>query len=1059
MRTQFGLVAILLLWASLADASHFRGAFYRWIRKPTPSAPFQVQFTVTSAWAAAQNGTGFWAFSSPNDNIYLEFGDGVQSSAIQGSQILESSDVTGEYIIVRQTVLHTYAASGVYKATWNSFTPTANYGARKLLPNTKAIPGSAFGAVANLTTSVDLTSGFDSPIAQIPLVLELPISRPGFFATYALPIADPSGLEHICRMATFLESGINYLANVSSAGHSTTIAVTPDCVISWDTSPGQVGQAWAVQVVLEQVGSQTTIPLDFIVTLVNGSNTPTCVSSANTTVIITAGSSYTFFFTGTTPNTSYSTLRLDQLASDAGVFSPALPINGSLITSTFNVSFTATPAPSLTAELMTLTITDGLGYQAYCSASFQGIKPHPAPFCNTSVTGTQSIQVGSSKTFTVTAGSNADTVSSLLITADVTTYATIQNLGHNVTTPISSSVTVAPTAPGTETINFQFTDFLNLVADCPVSFQFYAPPTTVFEFGGNVITSITIPLGTAATVTIVGTSPDTFAVTLVPIITGVPSWGVDSPLASYTSTAGIPLALTPTTTSVGTFVNATFTDSFGLSSSAILDIIVVANPPTCGYPSGTSIAALVGNTTVVTITGSTTDTVSTTLTASVTTSPTFATYTISGGTVTFTLHPTTTATGSLNVTYTDYLGQFVSCSVDYSITRVGCAPGTFDVGGTCQPQYLITAFGETPYGAMGVGATGNAAGSVPYPTIVEALSNENVEKIQTGPRHSSLVTNVGNLYVAGLNGNGQLGINSTSNQDKFVLVHWFTNNSLQIVQAFPGGYHTLVLTSTNVVYGFGLNSNGQLGQGTGSATSYKLPVVVTVPSGTPRGVATGFQHSLIWTDTQVYAFGSGDHGQSGANHDVYVPTLVFTAPGGVTVTTATCGGYSSSFLLSTGDAYGYGGNIYGTLGIGTYSNTATPTHVSTLAGNVAFLSQAEKHAIFILKDGTLWATGNNACGNLGLGNFVNHDTPAHITFFDSFTVNGVATGWTHSLVWTTQTLYVFGCDDEFNLGIPQVGSSPYPTPTPITNNYYNSSNVVIGADCKGHYSLVLSQLF
>jgi hypothetical protein len=308
-----------------------------------------------------------------------------------------------------------------------------------LLPNTAAIPGSPYGAAAVLSTTVDLPSGFNSPIAQIPLVLELPISRPGFFATYSLPIADPSGLEHTCRMATFAESGINYLANVSNAVSSGTIGVTSDCVITWDTSAGKVGQAWAVQVILLQSGSETTIPLDFIVTLVNGSNTPTCVSSQNSTVVITAGSSFTFFFTGTTPNTSYSTLRLDQLASDSGVFSPALPVNGSVITSTFNVSFTATPAPSLTAELMTLTITDGLGYQAYCSASFQGIAPHPAPFCNTSVTGTQFVQVGHSETYTVTAGSDASGVTSLQITAPNTTYASISHLGQNITTPISTS--------------------------------------------------------------------------------------------------------------------------------------------------------------------------------------------------------------------------------------------------------------------------------------------------------------------------------------------------------------------------------------------------------------------------------------------------------------------------------------------------------------------------------------------------------------------------------------------------------------------------------------------
>lgn len=333
--TRFFFAAVILLWVCLAEASHFRGAFYRWARFPTTSAPYQVEFTVTSAWAATHNTTsGAWAFSTDNNNIYFQYPGGSLSASIQGPIFQESSDVTGDYIVVRKQFNYTFPADQVYTVFWNSFIPSSNYGARKSFPNTKATPSAPYGAAANLITVIDLTSGYSSPIAQIPLVLELAISRPGFFATYALPIADPSGLEHTCRMATYTESGINFLANVSSG----IIGVTSDCVISWDTSGGTVGQAWAVQVVVVQLGSQTTIPLDFIVTLVNGSNTPTCVSNTNGTVVIPTGSSYTFIFTGTTPNDSYSTLRLDQLVSDSGVFSPAVPINGSTIISTFNVS-------------------------------------------------------------------------------------------------------------------------------------------------------------------------------------------------------------------------------------------------------------------------------------------------------------------------------------------------------------------------------------------------------------------------------------------------------------------------------------------------------------------------------------------------------------------------------------------------------------------------------------------------------------------------------------------------------------------------------------------------
>jgi len=422
--------------------------------------------------------------------------------------------------------------------------------------------------------------------------------------------------------------------------------------------------------------------------------------------------------------------------------------------------------------------------------------------------------------------------------------------------------------------------------------------------------------------------------------------------------------------------------------------------------------------------------------------------------------------GSISVTFTDDFGASSTCTVNYGPTN-NCSSGFFFDGTTCVQSYLLTAFGATPTGGMGVGATGTADGSVPSPRVVPYIPNENVIKIQTGPRHSSIVTNLGNLYMAGLNGNGQLGINNTYNQEFFVQTTFFAGLGVSVEHAFPGGYHTLVLLNNSQVWGFGINTNGQLGQGpSASKGSYLLPVLVTLPglgNEVALGVATAFQHSLVWTATRLYAFGCGDHGQVGSNSDVWTPTVVFTAAAGDSIQFATAGGYSSSLLTASGKVYAFGGNVYGTLGIGSYTNTPKPTQVLGLP-TISFMSQAEKHSLFLSTEGALYAAGDNTCGNLGTGDTTNHPSVIQLSFFANLklageTIVSVGTGWSHSMVWTNKQLYTFGCDSSFNLGIPQTGTAPnYVVSIPTINPFYNSSNLAFSADCKGTYSLVLSKL-
>jgi alpha-tubulin suppressor-like RCC1 family protein len=82
-----------------------------------------------------------------------------------------------------------------------------------------------------------------------------------------------------------------------------------------------------------------------------------------------------------------------------------------------------------------------------------------------------------------------------------------------------------------------------------------------------------------------------------------------------------------------------------------------------------------------------------------------------------------------------------------------------------------------------------------------------------------------------------------------------------------GTSHTLVLRTTDgTVWAFGLNSDGQLGDNT--TTQRKTPIQVTSLSGVVA-VAAGAKHSLALTTTgTLYAWGDNYYGQLGNGNNI-----------------------------------------------------------------------------------------------------------------------------------------------------------------------------------------------
>ncbi|GMU65359.1 MAG: hypothetical protein AMXMBFR36_16330 [Acidobacteriota bacterium] len=200
---------------------------------------------------------------------------------------------------------------------------------------------------------------------------------------------------------------------------------------------------------------------------------------------------------------------------------------------------------------------------------------------------------------------------------------------------------------------------------------------------------------------------------------------------------------------------------------------------------------------------------------------------------------------------------------------------------------------------------------------------------------------------------------------------------------------SFVLTPAGNVWGWGLNNYGQLGDGT--TTQRNAPVQVSNSSGSGIlggivALAPGPESSLaLASDGTVWAWGRNNYGQlgDGTTTQRTRPVQVIGSGGVGLLTDVVAIGMtdiSSVALKSDGTVWAWGDNAYGQLGQNTTTDSLTPVQVKgvggvgTLAGIVEIA--ADTSAVLALSsDGTLFGWGYNGGGGLGDNTTTNRLAP------------------------------------------------------------------------------------
>ena len=361
--------------------------------------------------------------------------------------------------------------------------------------------------------------------------------------------------------------------------------------------------------------------------------------------------------------------------------------------------------------------------------------------------------------------------------------------------------------------------------------------------------------------------------------------------------------------------------------------------------------------------------------------------------------------------------------------------------------------GRNDYGQLGLGDTRNRT------TFTKIIANTNdVKSIHCGNEHTLMLKNNGTLWACGWNKFGQLGLNDTNNKNVFTIIGI---NSGNIKEVYLGGGHTLILKNDNTLWGCGYNDFGQLGLGD-TTDRYTFVQAITNASDIKSVYCACDNMLVLKNDGTLWGCGYNGQGQLGLGDTNNRTTLTQITTNADGIKSIYCGSNYTVVLKNDGTLWGSGWNNYGQLGLGDTNNRKIFTQITTNINNIKSVYCSKYHTLILKNDGTLWGSGNNGSGQLGLGGGSSKTTFTQVTT-NVDNIKAVYCGFNHTLILKNDgTLWGCGSNTYGQLGLGDTTNRT--TFTQITTNIddikcfandYNSPNIIKIYDSKIGYTETL----
>lgn len=275
-------------------------------------------------------------------------------------------------------------------------------------------------------------------------------------------------------------------------------------------------------------------------------------------------------------------------------------------------------------------------------------------------------------------------------------------------------------------------------------------------------------------------------------------------------------------------------------------------------------------------------------------------------------------------------------------------------------------WGSNSFGQLGNGTTSTSPAA---PAAVAGLSD--VVDVHGGREHIAALTAAGTVLTWGSNQEGQLGLGDAANRSRPTQVAVPCQAS-QVTAVATGHNSTLALCGNGTVWSWGLNSDGQLGDGT--RTMRRSPVRVTTVTDAVAIAAGRDMSYAIRANGTVLAWGDNAYGElgDGTRTDRLTPVPV----SGLAGVTGIAGGRDHGLALrSDGSVWAFGWNAYGQLGDGTTTDRLTPVQVST---GVQQVVAGAHHSYALRTDGQVLSWGRNYRDELGDGTTTSRTRPVQV---------------------------------------------------------------------------------
>jgi E3 ubiquitin-protein ligase HERC4 len=273
--------------------------------------------------------------------------------------------------------------------------------------------------------------------------------------------------------------------------------------------------------------------------------------------------------------------------------------------------------------------------------------------------------------------------------------------------------------------------------------------------------------------------------------------------------------------------------------------------------------------------------------------------------------------------------------------------------------------------------------------------------------HSLALTEDGEVWSWGSNKYGQLGTGD---------YELFSSTPVEIIDLrvetisdiFAGGDakrgFSFAITESGECYGWGLNSNSQLGLGHNDNVSTPCLLSSLPPLKT---MALGNNHVIaVTTDDRVFSWGSNLHGQLGTDEmgSYEDPPREILSLRGVGIRSVVCGDQFSLGLSRDGRVFSWG--IGGPLGHGDYEYRTFPKQIMTLCDKrIIKLGVGYFRVMALTDENRIYAWGSNKYCMSGFSVEEAYvDTPQEVSTLSPYNVTDIAVGSHHTFILSNNEL-------------------------------------------------------